>query len=138
PGQAPGGRARADARGQGRAPAPDAESVGRGEGRPEPARLVGGPDAPERGRPAPADTDRAGALAELDREPHRPEALDKHAVSNAAGCVLDWGDYAPAIERWERVMMRPAPAPTEPGRTGERLSPAFVEWMMGAPKGWIT
>src|SRR5690606_27378282 len=77
PGQAPGGRARADARGQGRAPAPDAESVGRGEGRPEPARLVGGPDAPERGRPAPADTDRAGALAELDREPHRPEALDK-------------------------------------------------------------
>ena len=35
-------------------------------------------------------------------------------------------------------MMRPAPAPTEPGRNGERLSPAFVEWMMGAPKGWIT
>lgn len=35
-------------------------------------------------------------------------------------------------------MMRPAPAPTEPGRTGERLSPAFVEWMMGCPEGWIT
>ena len=35
-------------------------------------------------------------------------------------------------------MMRPAPAPTEPGRTGERLSPAFVEWMMGAPAGHIT
>lgn len=25
-----------------------------------------------------------------------------------------------------------------PGKTGERLSPAFVEWMMGLPEGWVT
>lgn len=122
----------------GRLASADSQGLGWVEGRTESARELGGSDAPERGRPAPADADRAGALAELDREPHRPEALDEHAVSNAAGRVLDWGDYGPAIERWERVMMRPAPAPTEPGRTGERLSPAFVEWMMGCPEGWIT
>ena len=115
-------------------PAADAAHVG--HERPRPARL-GWPGSAD-GRLTAPDADRAGALAELDREPHRPETLDEHDQLNAAGCVLDWGDYAPAIDRWERVMMRPAPAPTEPGRTGERLSPAFVEWMMGAPAGHIT
>ncbi|WP_328632799.1 DNA cytosine methyltransferase [Streptomyces sp. NBC_00356] len=48
-------------------------------------------------------------------------------------------DYGPAIERWERVLGRPAPEPTEPGTKGNRrLSPAFVEWMMGADPGWVT
>ena len=50
-----------------------------------------------------------------------------------------WGDYAPAIARWETVLGRPAPDPTEPGRNGSpRLSPRFVEWMMGLPAGWVT
>ena len=43
------------------------------------------------------------------------------------------------IERWEHTIDRPAPSPTEPGRDGRpRLSPAFVEWMMGLPAGWVT
>ena len=51
----------------------------------------------------------------------------------------DWGDYGPAIARWEHVIGRPAPAPTEPGRTGTpRLDPRFVEWMMGLPDGHVT
>jgi hypothetical protein len=52
----------------------------------------------------------------------------------------DWGQYAPAIERWETVIGRPAPAPTKPdGRDGShRLSSAFTEWMMGLPEGWVT
>jgi hypothetical protein len=54
------------------------------------------------------------------------------------GRVLDWGPYELAIRRWEHATGRPAPRPTEPGRTGERLSPAFVEWMMGLPEGWVT
>ncbi len=33
---------------------------------------------------------------------------------------------------------RPAPCPTEPGKTGQRLSPRFVEWLMGCPDGHIT
>lgn len=69
-----------------------------------------------------------------------------------------FGDYAPAIARWEQALYahdriaeqllipeyrhvgRPAPDPTEPtGKGGaNRLSPAFVEWMMGWPAGWVT
>lgn len=49
-----------------------------------------------------------------------------------------WGDYEPAIRRWEQVM-GPAPAPVQPGAKGQpRLSPVFTEWMMGQPPGWIT
>ncbi|WP_189986425.1 DNA cytosine methyltransferase, partial [Streptomyces spinoverrucosus] len=48
-------------------------------------------------------------------------------------------DYGPAIRRWEAVLGRPAPEPTEAGTKGNRrLSPAFVEWMMGADPGWVT
>ncbi|MEU9345180.1 DNA cytosine methyltransferase [Streptomyces sp. NPDC048278] len=48
-------------------------------------------------------------------------------------------DYGPAIRRWETVLGRPAPEPTEAGTKGNRrLSPAFVEWMMGADPGWVT
>ncbi len=51
----------------------------------------------------------------------------------------DWGQYGPAIARWEHVIGRPAPAPTEPGKSGApRLSPRFTEWMMGLPDGWVT
>jgi DNA (cytosine-5)-methyltransferase 1 len=50
-----------------------------------------------------------------------------------------WGSYAPAITRWEQVVGRPAPDPTEPGANGQpRLSPVFVEWLMGLPVGWVT
>lgn len=35
-------------------------------------------------------------------------------------------------------MGRPAPHPTEPGKTGERLSPRFVEWLQGLASGWVT
>src|SRR5690606_9437986 len=50
-----------------------------------------------------------------------------------------WGDYLPAIRRWERVTGRAAPAPREPApRGGERLSPAFVEWLMGLDEGHVT
>ncbi|WEO97372.1 DNA cytosine methyltransferase [Streptomyces sp. FXJ1.172] len=48
-------------------------------------------------------------------------------------------DYGPAIRRWEQVLGRLAPDPTEAGTKGNRrLSPAFVEWMMGADPGWVT
>lgn len=51
----------------------------------------------------------------------------------------DWGAYKPAIERWERILGRPAPAPTETGaKGGQRLVPRFVEFLMGLPDGWVT
>jgi len=51
-----------------------------------------------------------------------------------------FGQYAPAIARWETVTGLTAPPPTEPtGRNGaHRLSARFVEFMMGQPAGWIT
>ena len=50
-----------------------------------------------------------------------------------------WGTYAAAIARWERILGRPAPDPTKPGRTGKpRLNPQLVEWMMGWPAGHVT
>jgi len=53
--------------------------------------------------------------------------------------VVDWGPYESAIRRWELILGRPAPYPTEPGKTGKpRLSPRFVEWMMGLSEGWVT
>jgi len=51
----------------------------------------------------------------------------------------DFGPYAAAIRRWEQVLGRSAPPPTEPNRDGRpRLSPRFVEFMMGLPEGWVT
>lgn len=54
--------------------------------------------------------------------------------------VQNWGQYEPAIRRWEQVIGRPAPAPTLPdGKEGaHRLSPFFVEWMMGLNEGHVT
>lgn len=50
-----------------------------------------------------------------------------------------WGKYAPAINRWATVLGLEPPPPTETSPGGiQRLSPAFVEWLMGLPPGWVT
>jgi DNA (cytosine-5)-methyltransferase 1 len=52
---------------------------------------------------------------------------------------VNWGVYEPAVRRWERVLGRPAPFPTQPGRHGRPvLAPAFVEWLQGLEPGWVT
>ena len=54
------------------------------------------------------------------------------------GCSA-WGQYAPAIHRWEIRLGRLAPSPTEAGpKGGRRLSARAVEFMMGLPSGWVT
>lgn len=67
------------------------------------------------------------------RGPDRPGPATEPA---SCGCAA-WGQYAPAIHRWELILGRPAPAPTEPGKNGPRLSPRAVEFMMGLPAGWV-
>jgi len=59
----------------------------------------------------------------------------KHDSSHVA-----WGAYEPAIRRWEQVLGRTAPSPTNPdGKNGShRLSAQFVEWMQGLPAGHVT
>ncbi len=69
---------------------------------------------------------------------HRPGDTDSvpRAVRDMGA---DFGPYTAAIRRWEAVIGRPAPSPTEPGANGRpRLSPRFAEWMMGLPDGWVT
>lgn len=109
----------------------------RGRARPGPCTAGQGPGSiePERCR-----RDRASDIP--CRQARRPQAGYRPPApedpGGAAGPVPDWGPYRPAIERWERATGRPAPLPTAPGRNGERLSPAFVEWMMGLEAGWVT
>jgi DNA (cytosine-5)-methyltransferase 1 len=62
-----------------------------------------------------------------------PADLNRHAPQLRAAAAFNFGQYAPAIRRWEQAT-RPVPDPTE----GGRLSPRFVEWMMGLPDGWVT
>jgi DNA (cytosine-5)-methyltransferase 1 len=58
---------------------------------------------------------------------------------NGIAAEQQWGKYADAIERWSRVIDQTAPPPTEPNAKGNhRLSPRFVEWMMGLPAGRVT
>jgi len=53
--------------------------------------------------------------------------------------VQRWGRYADAITRWEHITGRAAPAPALLNDTdGPRPAPAFVEWLMGLPPGWVT
>jgi hypothetical protein len=62
-------------------------------------------------------------------------------LTHALTCdCKDWGEFTPAIKRWEKVTGRLAPEPTLPdGQKGqERLSAKFTEWLMGLPDGWIT
>jgi len=47
----------------------------------------------------------------------------------------NWAQFEPAIRQWEAVLNREAPAPLIEDK---KLNPAFTEWMMGLPKGWIT
>ena len=81
-------------------------------------------DAGRRGGASIADADSAGSQGS--------QSAGRHDVSA-------WGDYGPAIARWQHAIGRAAPSPTEPGRFGTpRRSPAFVEWMMGLPAKWVT
>lgn len=165
PGQAEGRGPRADAGGRGGAPAADADRdalrqqpvpVGRGRGEAiaglpgtgtAPHSGGGGQRTAERGlfpgesdadRRAPADADSRGFAGqpERDSEPQGAEADDVHHIPDAVRRDAPaWGQYGHAIARWEQALGRPAPwAVDDRGR----LSPEFVEWLMGLPAGHVT
>jgi DNA (cytosine-5)-methyltransferase 1 len=68
---------------------------------------------------------------------YAPPTSAAPASTSATGPA--WGPYAEAVARWEQVLGRPAPPPTQPGRHGKPvLAPAFVEWLMGLDAGWVT
>ncbi|MCA1185784.1 DNA cytosine methyltransferase [Saccharopolyspora sp. 6T] len=127
PGQAQGRRPRTDARGRGGAPAADADGAG-----PQGTKPASGQELPARGAtPNPHRNrreivERGQSRLGTRRDPHRCSEIS-------------WGGYAAAIARWEHILGRPAPEPTEPGRGDNPvLSPLFVEWLMGLPAGHVT
>ena len=90
--------------------------------------------------PTPEAADGSGGRRSSELGGTRPSGAKRAITLATALDHIDFGQYAPAIARWETVLGRPAPAPTEPtGKGGaHRLSPRFVEWMMGLPDGWVT
>ena len=84
------------------------------------------------GSPVVADSDESGSQGQ--------ESEGRRYVSSRSDrATCDWGQYESAIRRWEQEFGCVAPEPTEAGRNGgTRLSPVFVEWMMGLPEGWVT
>lgn len=105
----------------------------------EPSAAGSGREGRERraagaGQDTPADAHRDG-LTGQQGPPARWDALraDLGSDTDRRGDVA-WGAYEPAIRRHERAFGRPAPRPVD---DAGRLSPAFVEWMMGYPEGWV-
>ena len=71
--------------------------------------------------------------------PHHDGQLTGGHLTDRGPDDIRWGAYEPAIRRWEQVLGRPAPAPTELSVKGKhQLSPVFVEWMMGLNPGHVT
>lgn len=69
---------------------------------------------------------------------HGDGGLDLRTVMAKAHGSEQWGEFEPAVRRWEKILGRAVPAPTEINRNGNpRLRPEFDEWMMGLPKGWL-
>tara|TARA_R110002126_G_scaffold154224_1_gene301319 strand:+ start:96 stop:1043 length:948 start_codon:yes stop_codon:yes gene_type:complete len=89
-----------------------------------------------------ADADRVAA-GRYGRTASRPKTehgrrsepdLGYRSTDGARARAATFGRYADAVARWETILGRPAPDPTDDGR----LNPAFVEHMMGYPAGWVT
>jgi len=131
----------------------DAPSDRRNEGRPEPARLIRRPDAALGSHATAANAPSVSGPDEQGSSNRSISIVTESRAGDGTGSgnppagteqpgrssgIVAWGVYESAIRRWERVLGRPAPRPTEPGRNGERLSPAFTEWLMGLPAGHVT
>ena len=65
------------------------------------------------------------------------EAPERQRSRSIADPGIDWGKYEQATRRWEAVT-REAPSPTVERDGRPRLSPVFVEWMMGLDEGHVT
>jgi DNA (cytosine-5)-methyltransferase 1 len=89
--------------------------------------------------PGAYDGDRGGARTVEERK-CGGHSVNLQDVAVHGVAATNWGPYAPAIQRWEDLLGRPAPAPVRyDGKGGKpRLNPALPEWMMGWPEGWVT
>ena len=89
-------------------------------------------DTPTGSRENVADTDGPSRETRVDTRCDS-ELLRKEPLGSAAPPSVEWGDYATAIHRWEHILGRTAPSPVK----DNKLSPHFVEFMMGLEKDWV-
>lgn len=89
--------------------------------------------------PTPTVVDMGSSYTPEEWEDWKDEQRDKHQNGNGHGASLgiDWGKYEQAVRRWEEIT-REAPSPTVERDGRPRLSPVFVEWMMGLEPGHVT
>ncbi|WP_427870565.1 DNA cytosine methyltransferase [Leucobacter luti] len=84
--------------------------------------------------PTPAAGDAAFGMP---RTSGRPPEKSTHLATRLA--FTDFGAFGPAVARHERMLGRPAPAPTRPNTKGNpEHTPEFVEWMMCLEPGRVT
>jgi DNA (cytosine-5)-methyltransferase 1 len=133
PGQAEAGGARPDARGRGGAPA-DVSARGVGSMRPTP-RATDGTNGGPNMRGSSGDLALPSAVAQLLPTPDATHGRKTTRTGPLLPGITDWGPFAAAIARWGSVLGRAAPDARD--HRG-RLSPLFVEWLMGLPAGWVT
>ena len=75
-----------------------------------------------------------GLVAELDRrKENTTQQRQRSRQEPEHRSQANFGEYAPAISRWEHIVGRLAPPPVE----DNKLSAGFVEWMMGLEKDWV-
>lgn len=97
--------------------------------------IEGGPGSPSPLIPTPSVADATGGHER--RGGARGDELLLKGMAKE-GHLDRFGPYAAVIDRWARVIGRPAPDPTEPGKNRPRLSSKFVEWLMGLDDGHVT
>lgn len=89
------------------------------------------PDKRKAGGHGPTLEDEVCFLLDVDPDAEQPDGLHSPAEW--------WGEFARAVYRWETLRGVAAPVPIMFGpRGGVKLAPAFAEWLMGLPAGWVT
>jgi DNA (cytosine-5)-methyltransferase 1 len=97
------------------------------------------PSAAVRMLPTPTVSDARGPGPRGRGGPNLRTAARTFPATAANEATDRWGVYAGAVARWEQLLGRAAPEPTQPGRHGKPvLSPPFVEWLIGLEPGWVT
>ncbi len=72
-------------------------------------------------------------------QPRGGRRLHPDSSQTTRHSINDYGPFADAVRRWESVTGLVAPAAAESTPDGRvMVSPAFAEWMMGWPPGWVT
>jgi DNA (cytosine-5)-methyltransferase 1 len=102
----------------------------------------GSPSLPALVLPTPAVNDMGRAMTVPQWDAFVARLQDKfgndgHGASLSIEVRRGFGRYARAVAHWEDLF-GPAPDPLQTHRGHQRLNPAFSEWMLGLPAGWVT